>query len=91
MEVARISLQSMEIAEKMADFGNPNSITDAGVGAMAIRVGVMGAILNARVNAKDLTDQRYVEETLQECDAMWREVNSREAAVLDRVGEVLGS
>ena len=58
---------------------------------MAIRVGVMGAILNARVNAKDLTDQRYVEETLQECDAMWREVNSREAAVLDRVGEVLGS
>ena len=91
MEVARISLQSMEIAEKMADFGNPNSITDAGVGAMAIRVGVMGAILNARVNAKDLTDERYVEETLQECDAMWREVNSREAAVLDRVGEVLGS
>jgi len=91
MEVARISLLSMEVAEKMAEFGNPNSITDAGVGAMAIRVGVMGAILNARVNAKDLKDAGYVEEVLQACDAMWEEVNAREAAVLAQVDTVLSA
>ena len=91
MEVARISLSSMEVAEKMAEFGNPNSITDAGVGAMAIRVGVMGAILNARVNLRDLNDDDYVRETRDACDAMWNEVISREAAVLNQVNTLLNA
>ena len=91
MEVARISMLSMEVAEKMAEFGNPNSITDAGVGAMAIRVGVMGAILNARVNVIDLTDAAYVAKTLETCNAMWKEVHVREAAVLARVDAVLNA
>jgi glutamate formiminotransferase/formiminotetrahydrofolate cyclodeaminase len=91
MEVARISLSSMEVAEKMAEFGNPNSITDAGVGAMAIRVGVMGAILNARVNLRDLSDDEYVKVTRDACDAMWDEVISREAAVLNQVNTLLSA
>jgi glutamate formiminotransferase/formiminotetrahydrofolate cyclodeaminase len=91
LEVARVSLSAMELAEKMADFGNPNSITDAGVGAMAIRAGVMGAILNARVNAKDLEDEQYVAEANKACDTMWAEVVSRETAVLNRVNAVLRS
>ena len=56
LQVARLSMQAMEVASEMAAIGNPNSITDAGVGAMAIRTGVKGAILNARVNLADLED-----------------------------------
>ena len=75
----------------MAEFGNPNSITDAGVGAMAIRVGVMGAILNARVNLRDLNDDDFERETRDACDAMWNEVISREAAVLNQVNTLLNA
>ena len=42
MQVARLASESMDIARQMAMKGNPNSITDAGVGAMAIRTGVKG-------------------------------------------------
>ena len=89
MEVARISLQGMELAELMAEKGNPNSITDAGVGAMAIRTGVLGAILNARVNVVDLDDKVFAAQVLEECDEMWNEVDRRERRILAHVNAVL--
>lgn len=89
MEVARISLQGMELAELMAEKGNPNSITDAGVGAMAIRTGVLGAILNARVNVVDLDDKAFAAQVLEECDEMWNEVDGRERRILAQVNAVL--
>ena len=58
MQVALTRL-TMTITEEMAATGNPNSITDAGVGGMTIRTGVKGAILNARVSLQDLEDATY--------------------------------
>jgi glutamate formiminotransferase/formiminotetrahydrofolate cyclodeaminase len=91
MQVARLSMQAMQVAQEMAASGNPNSITDAGVGAMAIRTGVKGAILNARVNLADLEDDQFAAKTKEECAQMWREVEELESAVLMRVDEVLGA
>lgn len=91
MQVARISMQAMQVAQEMAAIGNPNSITDAGVGAMAIRTGVKGAILNARVNLADLEDAEFAATTREECDQMWGEVEKLESAVLMRVDELLGA
>ena len=71
MRVARLAADAMTIAEEMAATGNPNSITDAGVGAMAIRTGVKGAILNARVNLQDLEDATYSAAVVAEADALW--------------------
>ena len=89
MQVARLSLQAMEIAQRMADVGNPNSITDAGVGAMAIRTGVKGAVLNARVNLMDLADEVYADAIRTECQAIWSSIEIAEANVLSRVDVVL--
>ena len=90
MRVARLAADAMTIAEEMAAIGNPNSITDAGVGAMAIRTGVKGAILNARVNLQDLEDATYSAAVVAEADALWADIDAREARVLDRVAAVLG-
>ncbi len=90
MRVARLAAEAMTIAEEMAATGNPNSITDAGVGAMAIRTGVKGAILNARVNLQDLEDEAYSTAVVTEADALWADIDAREARVLDRVAIVLG-
>tara|TARA_B100000683_G_C12483810_1_gene552333 strand:+ start:352 stop:2043 length:1692 start_codon:yes stop_codon:yes gene_type:complete len=90
MQVAEIAFEAMEVAEAMAQIGNPNSITDAGVGAMCLRTAVIGAVLNARVNANDLEDKAYVEKTLSRCKELVSQSFSREEAVLARVDEVLG-
>jgi glutamate formiminotransferase/formiminotetrahydrofolate cyclodeaminase len=91
MQVARLSMQAMEVASEMASIGNPNSITDAGVGAMAIRTGVKGAILNARVNLADLEDVDFAKRVRIECQELWSACDAAEAAVIARVDEVLGS
>ena len=90
MRVARLAADAMAVAEEMAAIGNPNSITDAGVGAMAIRTGVKGAILNARVNLQDLEDATYGAAVVAEADALWADIDERERRVLDRVAAVLG-
>ena len=50
----------LSLAAAMASDGNPNSVTDAGVGAMCLRTAVLGAVLNARINCGDLEDADYV-------------------------------
>ena len=57
LEVAELSLASMAVMAEMAERGNPNSVTDAGVGALCARLAARGALLNVRINAKDLTDE----------------------------------
>ncbi len=91
MRVARLAADAMAIAEKMAAMGNPNSITDAGVGAMAIRTGVKGAVLNARVNLRDIEDQAYSASVVEESDMLWADIDAREASVLNRVADVLAA
>ena len=90
MDVARLSMSAMEVASEMAAIGNPNSITDAGVGAMAIRTGVKGAILNARVNLADLEDVDFANLVRKECEELWTAIDAAEVAVIARVNEVLG-
>jgi glutamate formiminotransferase/formiminotetrahydrofolate cyclodeaminase len=53
-KVMEISYQSMEVMKAMAEIGNPNSVSDAGVGALAARSAVMGAYLNVKINAEGL-------------------------------------
>jgi glutamate formiminotransferase/formiminotetrahydrofolate cyclodeaminase len=85
MQVAQLCLDAMELAREMAERGNPNSITDAAVGAMALRTGVLGAVLNARINARELKDQGYAA-SVEEQGAKW--VTAAERAELE-IREIL--
>ncbi len=55
---------SMEVMKAMAEFGNPNSVTDAGVGALAAMAGVRGAFLNVKINTADLEDKDFVNDVI---------------------------
>lgn len=59
--VAQTSYDSMAVMLEMVKKGNPNSISDAGVGALAARSAVMGASLNVQINALDLNDKAFAE------------------------------
>jgi glutamate formiminotransferase/formiminotetrahydrofolate cyclodeaminase len=60
------AFESMEIIKAMVEIGNPNSVTDAGVGALCARSAVMGAFLNVKVNAAGLKDKTFVEDILKQ-------------------------
>ncbi len=65
-KVMEKTLKSMEIIKAMAEIGNPNSVSDAGVGALCARTAVMGAFLNVKINASGLDDKEYVAHILKE-------------------------
>ena len=64
--VMKLALESMNVIESMAINGNPNSVSDAGVGALAARSAVLGAFLNVKINARDLNDRVFAEGILQQ-------------------------
>ena len=51
-KVMQNAYASMEVIKAMAETGNPNSVSDAGVGALCARAAVMGAFMNVRINAQ---------------------------------------
>jgi len=57
LKVVEVSFKSMEVMKAMAEIGNPNSVTDAGVGALCARTAVRGALLNVKINAGGLDDK----------------------------------
>ena len=81
----KVSLESMELIEAMAKEGNPNSVSDAGVGALALRAAVMGAGLNVKINASGLDDKIYVAELLAKADELEQKADEMEKAILEIV------
>ncbi|MDQ3190526.1 MAG: glutamate formimidoyltransferase [Bacteroidota bacterium] len=64
LKVMQTSLNSMQVIKTMAETGNPNSASDAGVGALCARSAVMGAFLNVKINASGLDDKDYVKNVI---------------------------
>ncbi|MFA8301317.1 MAG: glutamate formimidoyltransferase [Hyphomicrobiales bacterium] len=63
--VMEASMASMEVIKAMAETGNPNSVSDAGVGALCARTAVMGAYLNVKINATGVEDKAFAEDLLK--------------------------
>lgn len=63
-KVMELCLSSFDVIAAMAESGNPNSVSDAGVGALCARSAVMGAFLNVKINASGLKDKNFVENIL---------------------------
>jgi len=80
--VMEVSFRGMEICKAMAEFGNPNSVTDAGVGALAIRSAVMGAYLNVKINASGLDDKTFVAEVISKGAEIEKQTQKLEDEIL---------
>ncbi len=67
LNTAKQSFRAIEIAEAVAKNGNPNSITDVGVGAQSAYTGVLGGIYNVLINLKDIKDEKFNAEMRKTC------------------------
>lgn len=82
LSTMRLSLQSFEVIKAMAEIGNPNSVSDAGVGALCARAAVRGAFLNVKININGFEDSDYVEKTLSEADEILSQAEVLENEIL---------
>jgi glutamate formiminotransferase / formiminotetrahydrofolate cyclodeaminase len=89
LAVMRRALATMALARAMAETGNPNSVSDAGVGALCARAAVRGAFLNVRINLPGITDRPWVDATLAEGERMVSEADRAEAEILAAVDGVM--
>ncbi len=82
---AQLSCEAIEIAMTVAQHGNPNSITDVGVGAQSAYTGVLGGIYNVLINLKDIKDKDFVNDMKKNCDELKKQGQEKLKEVLDYV------
>lgn len=85
------ALASMRVIQAMAETGNPNSVSDAGVGALCARSAVMGAFLNVRINAAGYSDKAFVTDILARGQEIENKCIALESTILKLVNEKIGS
>ena len=85
-QVMQLALKSLDILKVMAADGNPNSKSDAGVGALCARTAVMGAFLNVCINAKGSETDKSISAKLAEGKVMQASANVKEKEILDIIG-----
>ena len=69
-QVMRLAAGMFPLVRQMVEQGNPNSVTDAGVGALCARAAVHGAYLNVKINASGLENRAFAEQVLEEGAAL---------------------
>lgn len=89
-KVMELSYESMDVIQAMAEQGNPNSVTDAGVGALCARSAVMGAFMNVRINAGGYEDKNFVNEIIAKGKEIEEKTIAREAEILKVVNAKIG-
>lgn len=89
-KVMETSLAGMELIKAMAQTGNPNSVSDAGVGALCARSAVMGAFMNVRINAAGYDDKNYVAELVKNGTLIQEKAQALEAEIIALVNEKIG-
>jgi glutamate formiminotransferase/formiminotetrahydrofolate cyclodeaminase len=88
--VLKNSYASMEVIKAMAEAGNPNSVSDAGVAALCARTAVMGAFMNVRINAKDFEDKNFVTDIISKGKEIEQKAIALETEILKIVNEKIG-
>lgn len=83
------SLEGFDICKAMTEIGNPNSVTDAGVGALCCRSAVMGAFLNVKINAAGLDDKAKAEELIRKGAEIEAKAIAIEQEILAKVNAVI--
>ncbi len=89
-KVMQLSYDSMTLIKAMAEIGNPNSVSDAGVGALCARSAVMGAFMNVRINASGFDDKAVVNEIIAKGKDIEDKTIALEAAILKIVNDKIG-
>lgn len=89
LETMKASFEVFAVCRKMVEKGNPNSVSDAGVGALAARAAVLGAGMNVKINAGSLKNREQAEALIAQANELIAKANNEEAEITKMVEEKL--
>lgn len=89
LEVMETAYKSMDVMKAMVEHGNPNSISDAGVGALCARTAVLGAHMNVRINAAGFSDKLFLDEVLLRAAKIEADTIALEALIIEKVNQAI--
>ena len=90
LRVMELAYASLEVIGAMAEIGNPNSVSDAGVGALCARSAVMGAFMNVRINAAGCDDKAFATAIIGKGKEIEQKTIALETEILKVVNEKIG-
>ena len=82
LQTMKESFRVFELCKAMAETGNPNSVSDAGVGALAARAAVLGAGMNVKINAGSLIDKEVSNKLIAEANDLIAKANAAETEIV---------
>ncbi|MBB3055047.1 glutamate formimidoyltransferase [Mucilaginibacter gotjawali] len=84
-KVMKAACGSMTVIKAMAETGNPNSISDAGVAALCARSAVIGAFMNVKINASGYKDKAFTDEIIAEGNEIEKQAMELEKEIIELV------
>ena len=90
LETARACVRAAELAGVVANKGNTNAASDAGVAALLAEAGCRGAVLNVRINVASLDDKSLGAGLLEEANQLVRQASERARTAMDTVERTIG-
>ena len=90
-QVMKSALESFDLLSQMAESGNPNSISDIGVGALCARTAIQGAYLNVKINGKNFKDKTWIDPVLVEAEKIEKLALEMEKQILDQVNFIINT
>lgn len=84
------SFDIFELCEAMIEKGNPNSVSDAGVGVLCAKAAITGAYLNVKINAAGLKDKEYAASVTAKAHEYVIKARERESVLLEKVEKIIG-
>src|SRR6201996_6658707 len=81
-KVMQTTYDSMDVIKAMAETGNPNSVSDAGVAALCARTAVLGAFLNVKINASGYKDRAFADKLIADGAGIEQQTIALEAEIL---------
>jgi len=89
LQTVQRSFEVFELCEAMIENGNPNSVSDAGVGVLCAKAAITGAYLNVKINASGLDDKTFASEVISMAYSYVQKANELEKKLLMRVEEII--
>ncbi|MFA5849112.1 MAG: glutamate formimidoyltransferase [Bacteroidales bacterium] len=85
LRTMKVANSAFELIEAMVREGNPNSISDAGVGALCLRSAIFGAYMNVKINSADLKDRTVADKMVSEATEIYNSAARKEKEITDAV------
>ncbi|MCF8349487.1 MAG: glutamate formimidoyltransferase [Bacteroidales bacterium] len=90
-KVMQTALESMEVIRAMAETGNPNSVSDAGVGALCALTAVEGAWLNVKINAGGIEDSTFTTDLLKKAETIALQAKTEKEGIIQIVDQKIAA